>query len=138
MLKLTGELADGTITWMVGLETMGKHIVPSLHRAASGAGRPEPRVVGGFPIVITNKPEEARGIIANQLTIYGQLPSYRAMLDREGAKGPADIAIAGDENYARGAIRRLEQAGVTDLSAAIVATDPGAYERTLAFLASLN
>ena len=138
MLKLTGELADGTITWMVGPETMGKHIVPSLHKAARGVGRPEPRVVGGFPIVITNKPEEARAKIAEQLTIYGQLPSYRAMLDREGAKGPADIAIAGDENYARGAIRRLEQTGITDLSAAIVTTEPGAYERTLEFLASLN
>ena len=27
--------------------------------------------------------------------IYGQLPSYRAMLDLEGAAGPADIAIVG-------------------------------------------
>ena len=33
--------------------------------------------------------------------IYGQLPSYRAMLDREGAAGPADVAIVGDERSAR-------------------------------------
>jgi len=30
--------------------------------------------------------------------IYGQLPSYRAMLDREGAAGPGDVAIVGDED----------------------------------------
>jgi hypothetical protein len=35
-------------------------------------------------------------------------------------------------------LRRLEQIGVTDFNAAIAATEPGAYERTLEFLASLN
>jgi len=138
MLKLTGELADGTITWMVGPKTMEKHIVPTLAAAAKGAGKPAPIVVGGFPIVLTNKPDEAREMIAKQLTIYGQLPSYRAMLDREGAKGPADIALAGDENYLRGAIDRLRNIGVTDFNAAIAAGDAATTDRTLEFLASLK
>jgi F420-dependent oxidoreductase-like protein len=138
MLKLTGELADGTTTWMVGPQTMAKHIVPTLARAARAAGRGDPIVVGGFPVVLTNRPDEARAKIADQLTIYGQLPSYRAMLDREGVKGPADVAIAGDENELRSRIRRLEQIGVTDFNAAIAATDAGAYERTLEFLATLG
>jgi F420-dependent oxidoreductase-like protein len=138
MLKLTGELADGTTTWMVGPKTMAEHIVPTLTAAARDASRPAPTVVGGFPVVLTNKPDTARETIAKQLTIYGQLPSYRAMLDREGVKGPADIAIAGDENYLRGEIKRLESIGVTDFNAAIAATDPQAFERTLEFLASLN
>ena len=138
MLKLTGELADGTITWMVGPKTMEKHIVPTLAAAAKGAGKPAPIVVGGFPIVLTNKPDEAREMIAKQLTIYGQLPSYRAMLDREGVKGPADIALAGDENYLRGAIDRLRNIGVTDFNAAIAANDAATTDRTLEFLASLK
>jgi 5,10-methylenetetrahydromethanopterin reductase len=138
MLKLTGELADGTITWMVGPKTMEKHIVPSLTAAARGVGKPAPIVVGGFPVVLTNKPDEARQSIAQQLTIYGQLPSYRAMLDREGAKGPADIALAGDENYLRGAIDRLRNIGVTDFNVAIAASDAQTADRTLQFLASLN
>lgn len=134
MLKLTGELADGTSTWMVGPKTMASHIVPKL-RAAAGS-RPQ-TVVGGFPVVLTNKPDEARRRIGEQLVIYGQLPSYRAMLDREGAAGPADIALVGDENALRGGIRRLEEAGVTDFNAAIAAVEDGAYARTLDFLASL-
>jgi 5,10-methylenetetrahydromethanopterin reductase len=137
MLKLTGELADGTVTWMVGPRTMEQHIVPTLTRAAERAGRPAPRVAGGFPVVLTNKPDEARERIAKQLTIYGQLPSYRAMLDREGAAGPADIALAGDENYLRSAIERLRGVGVTDFNAAIAGADAEAVERTLQFLASL-
>ena len=138
MLKLTGELADGTITWMVGPKTMEQHVVKSITAAANAARRPAPTVVGGFPVVLTNKPAEARAEIARNLTIYGQLPSYRAMLDREGAAGPADVALAGDENYLRGAVMRLRDIGVTDFTAAIMATEPETYRRTLEFLADLK
>jgi F420-dependent oxidoreductase-like protein len=136
MLKLTGRLADGTITWMTGPKTLETHIIPTLREAAKQAGRPEPRVVAGFPILLTNKPAEAREKIGKSLLIYGQLPSYRAMLDREGAAGPGDVAIAGDEAQLRREIARLREIGVTDFDAAITPVEDGAYERTLAFLAS--
>jgi len=136
MLRLTGELADGTITWMTGPKTLATHIVPTLREAAKAAGRPEPRVVAGFPIIVTRKPAEAREKIGKALVIYGQLPSYRAMLDREGAAGPADIALAGDEAQLRRELARLRDVGVTDFSAAVTAVEDGAEERTLAFLAS--
>ncbi len=138
MLQVAGELADGTNTWMVGPRTMEGHVIKRLNAAAAAAGRPAPKVVGGYPVVLTTKPDEARARIAENLTVYGQLPSYRAMLDREGADGPADIAIAGDENLLRGEIKRLEDIGVTDFNAAIMDVEPGAYERTLEFLTSLK
>lgn len=138
MLKLAGEMADGTNTWMVGPKTMESHIVPRISEAASAAGRATPRVVGGFPVILTNKPDDAREKIGAGLTIYGQLPSYRAMLDHEGVAGPADIALAGDENALRGEIQRLENLGVTDFNAAIMDVEEGAYDRTLEFLASLK
>ena len=138
MLRIAGELANGTNTWMVGPKTMENHIVAKLSTAAQAAGRPTPRVVGGVPVALTTKPDDARQQIAQALTIYGQLPSYRAMLDREGVDGPADIALVGDENLLRGAIDRFRNAGVTDLNAAIMPVDDGAYERTLEFLASLR
>ena len=138
MLRVAGELADGTNTWMVGPRTMETHIVARLTKAAEAAGRPAPTVVGGVPIVLTRKPDEARQRIAQALVMYGQLPSYRAMLDREGVDGPADIAIVGDENALRGEIDRFRNAGVTDFNAAIMAVEDGAYERTLGFLASMK
>jgi F420-dependent oxidoreductase-like protein len=136
MLRLTGELADGTITWMTGPKTLASHIAPALREATKAAGRPDSRIVAGFPIVVTRNPAEAREKIAKALVIYGQLPSYRAMLDREGAGGPADIALAGDETQLRGELKRLREIGVTDFSAAIAAVEDGAEDRTLAFLAS--
>ena len=137
MLRLAGEFTDGTNTWMVGPKTMENHIVKRLTTAADAAGRPAPRVVGGVPIALTNQPDAARESIATTLTMYGQLPSYRAMLDREGVDGPADIAIVGDENALRGEIDRFRNAGVTDFNAAIMNVEDGAYDRTLEFLSSL-
>ncbi|MAW46944.1 MAG: hypothetical protein CBB90_02280, partial [Gammaproteobacteria bacterium TMED30] len=102
------------------------------------AGRTDPEIVAGMPIVLTTKVDEAKQAIAKQLTVYGQLPSYRAMLDREGAAGPADIAIVGDENQLRGQIKRFEDMGVSDFNAAIMDVEDGAYDRTLEFLGSLK
>ena len=137
MLQVAGELADGTNTWMVGPKTLDQHIIPTLTDGASSAGRSNPMVVGGFPILLTHKPEVAREKIAKQLVMYGQLPSYRAMLDMEGASGPADIAIVGDENYLGSEIRRLESIGLTHFNAAISGADQSEYDRTLTFLGEL-
>ena len=130
MIKLTAEMADGTNTWMVGPKTMEEHIIPSFQ----AAGKSDPDIVAGMPIVLTTNIDDAKEKIAQNLTVYGQLPSYRAMLDREGAAGPADIAIVGDENQLRGQIKRFQDMGVTDFNAAIMDTEDGAYARTLEFL----
>jgi F420-dependent oxidoreductase-like protein len=136
MLKIAGRSSDGTILWMTGPNTIETHIAPKLNAAASEAGRAQPRIVAGFPIVLTNEPDAAREAISKGLVMYGQLPSYRAMLDKEGAEGPADIAIVGDEKVLDAALDRLRDVGVTDFDAAIFPADPGADERTLAYLQS--
>ena len=138
MLGIAGRLADGTITWMTGPATLESHIVPTLAKAARDAGRPTPRVVAGLPIALTRDVGAAREAVGKFFEIYGTLPSYRAMLDREGAAGPADVAMLGDEHALRAQIDRLRDAGVTDLDAAIAPVDEGAEERTLEFLASLS
>lgn len=117
MLRIAGELADGTVTWMTGPATLGDHTVPGLTRAAAEAGRPAPRVVAGLPVCLTADPAEARERAGRQFAIYGQLPNYRAMLDRERAEGPAEVAIVGDERAVRAGIARLESVGVTEFLA---------------------
>lgn len=136
MLALTGRLADGTITWMCGPRTLEEHIVPRLRTAATAAGRSEPRIVAGLPIVVTKNVDAARKTISEQLQIYGQLPSYRSMLDREGAAGPADVALVGDEKAIGRELDRLRDVGVSDFVAAVVAVEKDAEKRTLDFLAS--
>jgi 5,10-methylenetetrahydromethanopterin reductase len=117
MLRLAGELADGTVLWMTGPATVRDHIVPAITAAAQAAGRPSPRVVCILPICVTSDPDAARAGAAKVFAIYGQLPSYRAMLDREGAAGPADVALVGDEAAVEAQLGRLAGAGVTDFVA---------------------
>jgi F420-dependent oxidoreductase-like protein len=138
MLEVCGRLADGTATWMTGERTLAEHTVPTIRRAAREAGRPEPRIIAALPIAITADPARARETASKVFAIYGQLPSYRAMLDREGAASPGDVAIAGDEAAVRSALGRLRDAGVTHFAASLFPADPGSTERTRAFLQSIR
>jgi F420-dependent oxidoreductase-like protein len=117
MLRLAGRRADGTVTWMTGPRTLAGHTVPTIRAAAADAGRPAPRVVAALPVCVTDDPDDARQRAARVFAVYGQLPSYQAMLEREGADGPADVAIVGDEATVRAGIARVADAGVTDFAA---------------------
>jgi len=58
------------------------------------------------------------------------------MLDREGATGPGDVAIVGDEAAVRAQIDALGATGVTDLVASVFGTAEE-RDRTYAFLRDL-
>jgi alkanesulfonate monooxygenase SsuD/methylene tetrahydromethanopterin reductase-like flavin-dependent oxidoreductase (luciferase family) len=62
---------------------------------------------------------------AEEFVIYGQLPSYRAMLDREGFAGPEDAAIIGDENTVSDRLDELAKAGVDEFAAVTFDPSPG-------------
>lgn len=119
MLELTGARADGTATWTTGVRTLGDHIVPTITAAAERAGRPAPRIVAGLPVCVTADPDGARERAAKQFAVYGTLPSYRAMLDREGAATPGEIALVGDEEAVAAQVQALADAGVTDFAASL-------------------
>lgn len=136
MLDLAGRLADGTALWMVGPRTIADHIVPTITRSAEAAGRPRPQVVVGLPVSVTADPDRAREEAARTFGFYNNLPSYRAMLDKEGAEGPADVAIVGDEETVAAALTHLGDIGATALSLPVFGHRE-ARERTFALLAEL-
>ena len=135
MLKLAGRLAGGTITMATGPKTLENHIVPTITNAADEAGRPSPRIVAGFPVLLTANKSGARELIAKVFAVYAGVPSYRAMLDREGVDGVEDVALVGDEAELNDQLQRLESIGVTDLLVMPIETVPGELERTIEFLA---
>jgi 5,10-methylenetetrahydromethanopterin reductase len=136
MLRLAGQHTAGTVTWMTGPATIASHIAPSITKAAQDAGRPAPRVAVGLPVSVTTDVERARETADRTFAIYGQLPSYRAMLDREGAEGPAQVAIVGDEDAVAGQIGALAEAGATDFSAAPFGSSDE-IRRTIALVSAL-
>jgi F420-dependent oxidoreductase-like protein len=136
MLELAGRVADGTATWMTGPATIADHIVPTISAAAEAAGKPPPRIGVGLPVCVTDDVSAARQGAAELFSIYGTLPSYRAMLDREGAEGPADVAVVGDETAVRASLDHLESIGASDFVANIFGSAEE-RDRTRSFLQSL-
>lgn len=119
MLRIAGELAEGTVTWMVGRKTLETHIVPGIGAAAEAAGRPQPRVCVGAPIAVNDDASAAMETAARLFARYGELPSYRRMLDIEGVESPAEVAIVGNEAEVERQLRALADAGATEFLASI-------------------
>ncbi len=132
-LRVAGSRTDGTTLAWVGPKTISEHIKPAIDEAASKAGRPTPRIISTLPVVVTGQAGKIRERIGKTLTMYGELPSYRAMFDREGVAGPADLAIAGSAAEVEDQLVRMMEAGVTDFAASIYATnrDEGIETREL-------
>jgi F420-dependent oxidoreductase-like protein len=137
MLKITAEMAAGTITWCTGPQTLGSYIVPTINAAAEAAERPTPRVVAALPVCVTSDFAGAKERAAKVFEIYGSLPSYRAMLDREGAAGPEDIAITGTASEVTERISALADLGVTEFAAVEFPSNPDEATATREAITSL-
>ena len=102
---------------VVGPKTLAALTVPTISAAAAAAGRAVPRVIAALPVCVTTDVDDARARAAKLFAIYAQLPSYRAMLDREGAPTLADLAVAGSAHKVVDRLSALAGIGVTDFAA---------------------
>jgi 5,10-methylenetetrahydromethanopterin reductase len=136
MLRLAGRRSAGTITWMTGPKTLANHIGPTLRDAAAAAGRPQgaAKVIASLAIRVTDDVDTARAEAAEEFAIYGTLPSYRAMLDREGYAGPEDAVLIGDEATVSDRIDEVRAAGVDELIGHPFSNDAETRARTRALL----
>jgi alkanesulfonate monooxygenase SsuD/methylene tetrahydromethanopterin reductase-like flavin-dependent oxidoreductase (luciferase family) len=105
-LKVTAELADGTLPFLAGPRALSELIVPTM------AGK---RIIAAVPAVVTDEPDEVRKKAVEQMSFYGQIPSYRRILDAEGVGHAADLAIIGDEKTVLDGLQRYYDAGATDV-----------------------
>lgn len=129
MLRLAGERAAGTITWMGDEHTHRTHVVPRLAAAAESVGRPTPRVVAGLPFAVCDDATKGREIAERRYGMYRHIPTYARMLARGESDSPADVAIIGDEQQVIDRIGSYENAGVTDLAAMCFAVGDDDSER---------
>ncbi|MBX3705298.1 MAG: TIGR03564 family F420-dependent LLM class oxidoreductase [Pseudomonadales bacterium] len=134
MLKIAGELADGTSLSWVGPRTIRDHIGPLLREAADRAGRGAPRIIATVPICVTDEADAVRQAVSKRLAFYGELPSYRDALSREGVREPGDLCVIGGEDHVREVLRAYADAGVTDLAALELPAGSGSAGRTRSVL----
>ncbi len=140
LLRVAGELAEGTILWMGTARAVETHVSPRIRSAADAAGRSEPRIIAGLPVAVHDDVDEARRTAGDMFANYGMLPNYQRLLEHGGVSGPAEAAIVGDEAAVTAGIQGLFDAGATDVWAAIfpVGDDrSGSRARTRALLDSL-
>ncbi len=133
-LKVAGARTSGTTLAWVGPKTIREHIVPRISEAAEAAGRPAPRIIATLPVCVTDDEDEVRDQVARGLALYGKLPSYRAMFEREGVRGPGDLVVAGNEDRVGARLDELAEAGVTDFAASEFVRSSPEFERTRNFL----
>jgi F420-dependent oxidoreductase-like protein len=145
MLKIAGELTDGTVLWMADARNIGEHIAPSITKAAADAGRPAPRIVAGVPVTLCRQDEVAgaREWARRAMSHSEYSPNYERLLEHGDAKDAGEFLVAGDEAAVRASLERYRDAGVTDFSARLLPYGKTrearieSRDRTTAFLASL-
>jgi 5,10-methylenetetrahydromethanopterin reductase len=142
MLRLAGELTDGTITYWANERAVAEHIVPGIVAGAESAGRPTPRVVVGLPVAVCDDAEDGRDRAAKLFEAYLNIPTYQRVLARGGDDTtPADVAVIGTEAEVTARLRSYADAGATDLCATALGLGPdreASQRATIELLASLG
>lgn len=114
-LRVTGELADGTLPLLVTPKVLAEHIVPAITGAAARAGRPAPRIAVFIPGVVTRNIDAAREAAAAATAFHDRVPSYQRVTALAGASRVAELVIIGDEEAIATAVRNYFDAGATEV-----------------------
>jgi F420-dependent oxidoreductase-like protein len=136
-LRVTGELADGTLPYLAGPRTLEEFIVPTITEAAAAAGRPAPRILAAVPVVASDDVDAARTLASEELTFYETIPSYATVIAREKADGAVDLAAIGPADAVRNQLQRYLDAGATDLVLSPLRSNPADPEGLWEIAASL-
>lgn len=114
MLKLAGERTAGTTVGQCGPRTIREHIAPLVCQAAADAGRPAPRIMALIRLCVTDDHAGAYRLARQVGAAYARMPSYAAVLAREGLDEPADLHLIGSAEQVLDGLGRYAEAGVTD------------------------
>lgn len=136
-LRVTGELADGTLPYLAGPRTVGEFIVPTINEAAAAAGRPTPRVTAMVPALVSADAGAARELAAQQLAFYETIPSYQKVIAREQVSGVADLAAVGSAEQVRKQLQVYLDAGATDIALSPLRTEQADLEALWEVTASI-
>jgi F420-dependent oxidoreductase-like protein len=136
-LRVTGELADGTLPYLAGPRTLSDFIVPTISEAASAAGRPAPRIIAAVPVVVSDDVDSAKALAAEELAFYQNIPSYAKVIAREGVESAGELAAVGPAEAVRAQLRRYLDAGATDLVLSALRTNSADPERLWELAASI-
>jgi F420-dependent oxidoreductase-like protein len=114
-LRVTGELADGTLPYLAGPRTISEFIEPTIAKAAADAGRPSPRIIAAVPVLVTDDADAGRSLAVDVLSFYETIPSYRRVIAREQVSSVAELAAIGSAEAVISKLKSYLDAGATDV-----------------------
>jgi len=127
-LRVTGELADGTMPYLAGPRTLREFIIPTITEAAEKAGRPAPRIIAAAPALVHDDLDESRAIAAEKLAFYQAIPSYQKVIAREGLDSAVELAALGKPDAVAERMQEYLDAGATDVILNPLRTESGDLE----------
>jgi F420-dependent oxidoreductase-like protein len=128
-LRVTGELADGTLPANAGPRTIEGFIAPTIAQAAADAGRPPPRINAIVGVAVTGDVDAARAAAATRLAVYDSIPSYQKVFAREDVSSAIDLAVIGPAEMVSRRLKSYLDAGATDLTLLPLQTEPDQLRR---------
>jgi F420-dependent oxidoreductase-like protein len=114
-LRVTGELADGTLPYLAGPRTIAEFIEPTIAKAAADADRPKPKIIASVPVQVSDDVDAARNFAAEQLSFYETIPSYQKVIARERVASAAELAAVGPAESVKRKLQSYLDAGATDV-----------------------
>lgn len=135
MLDMAGRMTAGTHVGQTGPKTIAAHTAPLLNQAAADAGRPDPRLIALVNLCVTDDPAALRAFAEPGSSNYAALPSYAAMLEREGVANATELILAGSMSEIADGLAAYADAGATDLRLGVLAPDDDHRQATLDALA---
>jgi F420-dependent oxidoreductase-like protein len=130
-LRVTGELADGTLPYLAGPRTISEFIEPTIAKAAADAGRPSPRIIAAVPVLVTEDVDAGREHVAEVLSFYETIPSYRRVIAREQVSSAAELAAIGPADAVISKLKSYLDAGATDVALSPMDRSDGADRESL-------
>lgn len=128
MLKLAGEQVAGTSVGQCGPQTIAGYVAPTINQAAADAGRPTPRLMALVRICVTDDHAGAYALAREVASFYQVIPSYAAVLAKEGLGEPADLHLIGSWEQVLDGLGAYAEAGTTDLRVQVAAHTPEAWD----------
>jgi F420-dependent oxidoreductase-like protein len=123
--RLTGEIADGAISWVCPVPYLVGTALPAMRAGAEAAHRSVPPLVGHVPVAMSADRPAVHAAARSQLGMYGRLPFYARMFADAGFPVGSDgvmpdalldsLVVAGTPATVRARLEEIQAAGVNEL-----------------------
>lgn len=123
MLRFAGVRAQGTTLGQCGPKTIASYVLPHLQAGADAAGRADLRVMALVRICVTEDRSAAKDLARQISSFYQSIPSYAAVIAREGLDEPADLHLIGGWPEVLDGLAAYAEAGATDFRIQVAAPD---------------